>query len=143
MRIIVAGSRKLMTGAAAFTAAVILALGDEDLVLLRSPKDGAPGYFEQDIAQMCELNKVPYKYFMPQPTEETPGRASVFVRDMDMVADADEALLFFTPEDAAYGYSGTMHLLEKSLEADIRVSAYTVNHRNVVERVGDNAGRVS
>ena len=143
MKIAIAGSRKLMTGAATFVATVVLALGEGDVVLLRAPKEGKPGFFEQDVAQMCELNGIAYKWCQPQPTEDTPGRASVFVRDIDMIGQVDEAILFFTPEDAAYGYSGTMHLLEKALDAGIRVSAFSVNHRNVVERVGEYDGRVS
>jgi hypothetical protein len=143
MKVIIAGSRQLPTGSATFAQPLLDALTKEDTVLLRSPKTGEPGEFEKVIAAYSVYRDVPFRWMRPQPTEENPGRVSVYVRDIDMVAAADSALLFFTKADAEEGYSGTMHLLEKAIDADIKVDAFTVDREFNIERFGSNDGRVS
>jgi hypothetical protein len=55
---------------------------------------------------------------------------------MEMVERADLAILFFHPEEAEDGYSGTFHLLDKCLDVGRPVHAYTVDERGKVERFG-------
>jgi hypothetical protein len=147
MKVIIAGSRNLPQGASTFAFPVIDALGEDDTVLLRSPKFAEPGHFEKVIAAYCRYKDVRFKWAKPQPDEDNPGRVSVYVRDMDMVAEADSALLFFSRGDAVSGNSGTYHLLEKALDADIKVDAFTVAYdmsvgKMIAERLGASDGRV-
>jgi hypothetical protein len=143
MRVIVAGSRKLPPGSSTFAQPLLDVLTGDDLVLLRAPKTGSPGTFEKVIAAYCAYRDVPSRWMRPEPNEENPGRVSVYIRDMDMVAKAESALLFFSPDDVAEGYSGTMHLLDKALDADIKVDAFTVDKEFTVVRFGASDGRIS
>jgi len=128
MKVIIAGSRKLPQGSSTFAFPVVDALGEDDTVLLRSPKYGEPGHFERIIAAYCRYRDVAFKWIKPRPTEENPGRVSVYLRDLDMVEEADAALLFFNEDEAQEGNSGTYHLLEKALDASIRTDAFVVRH---------------
>lgn len=147
MKMIIAGSRKLPQGSSTFAFPVIDAMGEDDTVLLRSPKFTEPGHFERVMAAYCRYKGIPFKWVKPEPTEENPGRVSVYVRDMDMVDEADAALLFFSRDDAEAGNSGTYHLLEKALDAEIKVDAFVVKYdmtagRFYAERFGASDGRV-
>lgn len=66
-------------------------------------------------------------YHTPHPDDHHPGRASVYLRDIAMVEGADLVLLFFDPQEAVHGYSGTAHLLDKALDAGVRVEAFSVD----------------
>lgn len=126
MKMIVAGSHSLPPGSSSFAFPIIDALTPEDTVLLRSPKYSEPAHFEHIIAAYCRYRNVPFKFVQPEPTEDAPGRVSVYLRDVEMVNEADGALLFFSPNDAITGSSGTMHVLEKALDAEIRTDAFVV-----------------
>lgn len=148
MKVIIAGSRNLPQGSSTFAFPVVDALKEDDAVLLRHPKFGEPGHFEFIMAAYCRYKGVPFEWVKPEPSEENPGRVSVYLRDLDMVDRADAALLFFSHDDATGGNSGTMHLLEKALDADIKVDAFVVVHDLTVgkiyaDRWGANDGRVS
>lgn len=147
MKIIIAGSRRLPAGSTTFAFPVVDALKGDDTVLLRCPRFSEPQHFENVMAAYCRYKGVPYKWVKPEPTEESPGRVSVYVRDMDMVDEADRALLFFNQDEAVEGNSGTYHLLEKALSAEISVDAFIVRHdlssgRLLTERLGASDGRV-
>jgi len=139
MKMIVAGSRSLPAGSASFAFPVLDALEEGDSVLLRKPKNADPSHFENIIAAYCRYRDVPYTFFEPQPTEEFPGRASVYVRDVDMAKEADRALIFLLYTDAVAGNSGTYHLMEKAIDAGGIVDAFSVGYegmRLVAERIG-------
>lgn len=138
MRVVIAGSRALPRGQAPRLLARFLAKFDDgDTVLIRTPKMGEPGPFERDVIKLCELFQVEVETFTPEPTPQTPGRGSVFLRDIEMVDKADLVLLFFTPTEAVEGYSGTAHMMEKALDAARPVYAYTVSEAGEVHRLGE------
>lgn len=139
MKVIIAGSRRLPRGQAPRLLLHLLgALAKEEgnHVLLRSGLKYM-GEFERDVMHLCEILHLDWTYRKPAPTPEAPGRASVYVRDIEMVEQADLAILFFTPDDAEEGYSGTFHLLDKCLDVGRPVHAYTVDDAGKVERFGD------
>ena len=140
MRVVIAGSRKLPEGKAPFMLIRFLGgLPNDAVVLLRCPyKIGSlPGPFEKDVAALCDALNIPVEWRAPEPTLLSPGRVSVYIRDIEMVAKASLVLLFFTNEDALYGYSGTTHLMDKALDQNIPMYAYRVDDHGGVTRVGE------
>ncbi len=140
MKVVIAGSRKLPEGKAPFMLIRFLGgLPDDAVVMLRCPytEGRLPGAFEKDVDALCDALNIPVEWHAPEPTILSPGRASVYIRDIDMVAKADLVLLFFTAEDALYGYSGTTHLQDKALDQNIPMYAYRVESDGRVERVGE------
>lgn len=107
------------------------------MILLRSPVAGNPGDFEVGAARLAELLHLEVQWHRPEPTDETPGRASVYVRDLVMVSRSDLVLLFFAANEVASGYSGTAHMLDKALDAARPVYAYAVTSDGAVTRVGE------
>jgi hypothetical protein len=113
-------------------------LPEGTIILLRRAMTAEPGEFERGVANLAHVLHLEVQWGRPAPAETHPGRASVYYRDMLMVEQADFAVLFFTRMEHEGGYSGTMHLLDKCLDAGRPVHAYTVGHRTgEVERVGD------
>lgn len=138
MKVVIAGSRRLPAGQAPRLLIRFLAsLPDDAVILLRKGAFTEPGRFEIDVESLCSILRLDWEWCMPHPTQETPGRASVYFRDIDMVERADLVLLFFVPEEATDGYSGTAHLLDKALAANRPVYAYSVDLKGTVERVGE------
>jgi len=139
MKVVVAGSRSLPAGASSFAFPLLDALGEDDVVLLRKPKHAEANHFESIIAAYCRYRNVGYKFYEPQPTEDAPGRASVYVRDNDMLDAADRVVLFISRDAVTEGNSGTFHLLERSINSDIAVDAFSVGYdgmRLQAERIG-------
>jgi hypothetical protein len=138
MKVCIAGSRRLPKGQGPrLLVRTLAALPDDAIVLLRCPMNGVPEHFENSVAGLAHVLGLEVKFYMPAPTDTARGRASVYVRDIDMVEAADVVLLFFTPLEAHDGYSGTAHLMEKSLDADRPMYAYTVADDGAVERIGE------
>jgi len=138
VKVIIAGSRRLPRGEAPrLLISILSALFDVDTVLLRGRASMTAGQFERDIANLCDFLSQPFEWCRPEPSEENPGRVSVYIRDMEMVEQCDLAILFFSPGDAEDGYSGTYHLLDKCLDIGRPVHAYTVNDKGEVARFGD------
>ena len=140
VRIVIGGSRKLPEGKAPFLLIRFLgALPDDAVVMLRCPytEGNLPGPFERDVADLCDALNIPVEWHAPAPTILSPGRVSVYVRDIEMIAKSDLVLLFFTQEDAVYGYSGTTHLMDKALDQNIPMYAYRVENNGQVFRIGE------
>ena len=139
MKVVIAGSRSLPKGQAPrLLLRLLAALPDDAVILLRRGAYTEPGEFERGVANLAHVLHLDVKWRRPKPTEDSPGRVSVYVRDMDMVEEADFGVLFFTRMEHQEGYSGTMHLLDKFLDLGRPVHAYTVDQVNgEVERVGD------
>ena len=139
MKVAIAGSRRLPPGQSPRLLVRFLAAVPEDtVILLRKGTFSEPGRFERDVESLCSVLRLSWEWCQPEPTILTPGRASVFYRDIEMVEKADLVLLFFTPEDAEEGSSGTSHLLIKALDADRPVYGYAVAPDGVITRVGEN-----
>lgn len=138
MNVVIAGSRRLPAGQALrLFIRTLAALPEDATILLRVGVHTEPGRFEQDVEKLCELLRLDWEWCAPEPTDRTPGRASVYFRDIDMVERADLVLLFFTPGDTVDGYSGTTHLQDRALAADRPVYSYSVADDGKVERVGE------
>ena len=138
MKVCIAGSRRLPKGQGPrLLVRTLAALPDDAIILLRSPMTGEPGHFEASVQALAHVLGLEVKWYAPEPTDTARGRASVYVRDITMIEAADLILLFFTPLESHDGYSGTAHLMEKSLDADRPMYAYTVADDGTVERVGE------
>lgn len=139
MRVLIAGSRSLPKGQAPrLLLRLMAALPEDTVVLLRRGKGTEPGEFERGVANLSHVLHLEVQWCKPSPSPENPGRVSVFIRDMEMVEHADFAVLFFTKMEHEEGYSGTMHLLDKCLDAGLPVHAYAVGQMSgKVERAGD------
>jgi len=138
VKVTIAGSRRLPAGQAPrLLIRFLAALPDDACILLRRGAYSEPGRFEKDVESLCSILRLDWEWCVPAPTETTPGRASVYFRDIEMVDRSDLVLLFFVPEEATDGYSGTAHLMEKALDADRPVYAYSVDEDGKIERVGE------
>lgn len=89
-----------------------------------------------EAGDLCALLGLRIRWCLPEPNEKVAGRGSVFVRDLDMVHEADLVLAFVDEE--ADAYSGTAHLLDKAIEADRPVYGYHVDQEGRATRWGEN-----
>src|SRR5207247_1765334 len=130
VRVAIGGARRLPKGTALKALALFIGrLAEQNPeglneVLLRQGISTSPGPFEEDVARLSYLMGVDVRWCIPKPTPANPGRQSVFVRDFDMVAEADLVLAFVAPDGDEY--SGTAHLLDKAIELGKPVYAYEV-----------------
>jgi len=139
MKVVIAGSHRLPKGQAPRLLIRFLATLPEDAMILmrRSMWGGVRGPFEVDVDDLCTILHMDVEWFEPTPTDRHPGRASVFLRDIEMVRKADLVILFVTPEEVEAAYAGTMHLLDKAMDENRPVYAYSVDHEGKVSRVGE------
>ena len=137
MKIVLAGSRRLPPGTAPRALLhFLLHLPDNTTLLVRRAATGVLGPFERDVEVVADILGMHLEYRQPN-TAETPGRASVFARDIEMVADADFILVFMSVEDSESGYSGTYHLFEKALDDQRPVYGWVVNDEGHIDRWGE------
>lgn len=140
MKVAIGGSRKLPPGSAVKVLGVFVArlVREDDVeILLRKGINTEPGEFEQDIAELAELVGLKVSWREPQITDKHRGRASVFIRDMDMAAEAD--LVVAVVEPGFDEYSGTAHFMEKAIEADRPVYGYVWDASvPILLRIGEN-----
>ena len=136
MKVVIAGSRRLPGGQAPrLLIRFLAALPDEAVIMLRKALYSGPNRFELDVSSLCQMVRLTVDWRVPNPTDETPGRAATFVRDYAMVESADLVVLFVTVEDI--GVSGTSHLQDAALQADRPVYVYLVSEEGAVALVGD------
>lgn len=144
MKIVLAGSRKvdpalLRTRLVEFLGSVP---GDAVEVHLRRGVWTVPGKFEQVVARICrDMAGVTVVWHQPQLDEDRSGRASVYHRDIEMVEGADMVLLFFEPNEAVDGYSGTAHLMDKAIAAGVTVEAFSIDDDGNSVWIGGYDGR--
>lgn len=135
-RVAVAGSTGItdaygtvaLFGHVASTLAVLPA-GSE--VLLRCRANGDTGTFERVVAAMARGMGIGVRMFAPP----AGGRASNYLRDYEIVDEADSVEAYFTDERVMDG--GTGHLVEAALNRDRSVRAWRLTPEGRVERVGD------
>jgi len=139
MKVVIAGSRRLPRGQAPrLLIRFLAALPEDAIILMRRGMHGqVPGPFEFDVVGLCYVLHLDVEWLEPAPTDRYPGRSSVFIRDIEMVRKADLVILFVTPEEVADAYAGTMHLLDKAMDEDRPVYAYSVSQDGTVKRVGE------
>jgi hypothetical protein len=137
MKIVLAGSRRLPSGTAPRALLhFLIRLPTDTQLLIRRAATGVLGPFERDVEVVADILGLHLEYRQPNPAE-TPGRASVFARDIEMVAEADLILVFLSPEDAESGYSGTYHLFEKALDDQRPVYGWLVYDDGKTDRWGE------
>lgn len=133
MKFVLAGSRKIDPELLRQRIDALLAGAEEPVEIhLRKGLWTPPNPFERMVADIVEAKRqvgrlIWVVYHTPDPDEHHPGRASVYLRDIEMIEGSDLVLLFFDEYEAVHGYSGTAHLLDKALEAGVRVEAMTVD----------------
>ena len=138
MRVVIAGSRRLPRGhAPRLLIRFLAALPEDAVILLRRGMHGPAGLFESDVSNMAGVLNLDFEWFQPEPTGITRGRASVYTRDITMVEKSDLVILFFAADEVAEGYGGTQHLLDKALDANRPVYAYSVDEFGTIDRVGE------
>lgn len=147
MKIVLAGSRRINSDTLRFRLVQLLKEAPDGAEIhLRRGKWVPMGEFERLVSnivldlQIQEHKKITTVFHVPEPTDSHPGRASVYLRDIEMIEAADIALLFFDPDEAVMGYSGTAHLLDKALDAGITVEAYTVDAEGRTHWIGGYEG---
>ena len=139
MKVAIGGARALAPKSAPrLLAAFLLNLPEDGVVMLRRGKMTDPGLFEIEVSDLCRFLSIPVEWRVPEITDRVFGRASVYVRDFDMVAEADLTLVFISAERDPGEYSGTEHLLDKAIELDKPVYAYVVDNDGTVTRYGEN-----
>lgn len=137
MKVVIGANRKLPPWPAGTALLALLRqLTPEDLVLLRRPLSGYLSAFEQVIATYCQVLEIPIQFRSPD-TGRTHGRASVFARDIEMVAAADLVVLLMTEQEAEGDYSGTFHLYEQALQQDRPVYVWVSGPRDRLVRWGE------
>lgn len=138
MKVAIGGARRLPPGTAFRVLIRFMANLDPDtIVLLRRGLNTDPGPFEMDVAELCTFLGLDVQWRRPKPDDINPGRQSVFVRDFDMVAEADLTLVF-VPDIEPLDSSGTAHLMDKAIELNKAVFAYTVSDDGTTTRYGEN-----
>lgn len=137
VKIAIGGSRRLPRGVAPrLLLNFLLALPDDATILLRASAYGTRGHFERDVEAVSTVLGLRVETRKPRLLERT-GRASVYVRDIDLAEEADLVVLFFSPADAESGYSGTFHLFEKALDGFRAVYAWVVYDDGTTTLFGD------
>lgn len=100
---------------------VLLAFGDDAVFLTR----GSPG-FDTFIVGVAPL--IGRRCF----TYPSKGGADNFLRDIELVRDADEMLVFFAPGQLEDYDSGTAHILEKALDNHKPTKAYSIVNGSLI-----------
>ena len=137
MIVAIAGSRRLPRGLAPRRLLhLLLSLPPDTQVLLRRGSRTVPGQFESDVSNVCGILGLEVGWRVPNPVE-TPGRAAVYARDINLVNEADLTLAFLDIKDAEDGNSGTFHLFERAMQDERPVYAWVVGDDGEPERWGE------
>lgn len=87
-------------------------LPNATMILLRQPREGMPGEFEQTAAKLADTLGFEIDWRVP----EEGGRAAVMGRNIEMARDANTVICYFDHYPGEL--SGTGHLLDKAIEND-------------------------
>lgn len=109
---------------------VLVGLPPNTKILLRRGLHSEPGVFETLVAQLCDSLGIEYAWRRPEPG----GRGATFRRDVSLIGAADGVIVFFHPDRIMEG--GTGHLVEKAIDANVPVWAFTYNE-GIIDRVGE------
>jgi hypothetical protein len=89
-------------------------------VLLRRPRGSWPSPFETLVSSLASAMGFTVTWFAPT----TGGRSATYLRDVQMVAAADQVFAFFPEGSEMTG--GTGHVVEKALDQGRPVAAYAI-----------------
>lgn len=92
-------------------------------ILLRVGANTEPGPVEREVWSLATVAGHAPTWVVP---ESGQNRKGTFVRDIEMVAAADAVLVFLTKREDPLGPSGTAHVLQKAVDANIPLFAYAV-----------------
>ena len=106
-------------------------LPEGSIILLRRPRKGPVATFEANIAQMATTHGLRVEWWEP----DEGGREVVFNRDFEMVTSADYVIAYFNQEQPMEG--GTAHVVDAAMMRGIKVTAYTMDKRGLVEFLGE------
>ena len=70
---------------------------------------------------------------------EGPSRGGAYVRDLNLINDADKIIAIFAPDRVMEG--GTGHIVNKALDERKEVEAYTIDEQGELVLVGGNNPR--
>jgi len=130
MKVVFVGSHTLdVAEIATHALRQMAALPPEAVILLRRGRKTPPGQFERFILSMADSLGIDVEWKMPGT-----GRGSAFVRDVEMVKEADAVIAYFNEANLMAG--GTGHVVDKAIDSDKPVFAYGPLD-GVVERVGE------
>lgn len=105
---------------------------DGTTILLRRPMYGAPGVFERLVRELIvQSGHLELRWCMP---DHDGGRGATFLRDNEMVSNADLVLAFFDPQTVMRG--GTAHVVETAIDRAVPVYSYTIDDEGLT-RLGD------
>jgi hypothetical protein len=103
----------------------------DTVILLRRGNQRDPGLFETVMAKLALTHLwLDVRWMRPDPEQ---GRSAVFLRDVEMVKEADLVLAFLSSDTMT---GGTGHVVEKAMELDIPVYAYGLSSGQFV-RIGE------
>lgn len=122
MKVCIVGSRSLEINGdvALHIVTTLVDLPPESEILIRKPLTRSLRPFEAMVAALGGSMGHTVTEYVPEPG----GRSQVFLRDVEMVRDADEVVAFFADGDEMSG--GTGHVVDKAIDQQRPVRAYAV-----------------
>lgn len=122
MKVAIVGSRALeVDGNVAIHVVTLLAeLPPDTEVLVRRPLTRPLRPFEALVSALASSLGHEVTEYQPEPG----GRSQVFLRDVELVRDADEVIALFPDGDEMSG--GTGHVVDKAIDQQRPVRAYAV-----------------
>lgn len=130
MKVVFVGSHTLDVAEIATHALRQMAsLPPETVILLRRGRSTQPGAFERFIVSMADSLGFNVEWKIPGR-----GKGASFIRDVEMVKEADSVIAYFSEPNLMTG--GTGHVVDKAIDSDKPVFAYAPLD-GAVERVGE------
>lgn len=124
MMLAIAGSRRVsLPWVAAPLMQLVAELPSTSIVLLRKPRNGPPNPFEAEVEHLVRLRGLVPLFMVP---EAGRNRTGTFIRDIELVDNADAVLVFLSPDEDPLGEGGTAHVLQKAIDAGKPLYAYAV-----------------
>jgi hypothetical protein len=87
------------------------------------------------VAGLCLMYGHPCEMY----SMEGPSRGGAYVRDLNLINDADKIIAIFAPDRVMEG--GTGHIVNKALDERKEVEAYTIDEQGELVLVGGNNPR--
>lgn len=127
LKIVIAGSRALPKGVAPRLLFEFLEKLPEDTrILLRQSASGIINPFEMHVMTLVDMVGLSVRWCQPN-LKRHAGRRSVWFRDVDMIAEADLCLCYYTSDQIGDDRSGTVALVDKAMQLEVPVYAYEID----------------
>lgn len=122
LRILIAGSRKVKPAWVIGAVTELMNQLPPTTFLLRTGLGTKPGPIEGMCWILAFYTDHQVDWCVP---EEGRNRTGTFVRDIAMVDKSDAVIVFLHPDEDPLGDTGTAHILQKALDANRPLFAYT------------------